>query len=375
MKPIISVTEAREILALIPYQIGYPPCDSAVMISLRGPNQRVGVMARVDGDEFVSPDARDVTAAIVDFLSRDEADRILVVLYYDGKSTPPWIDQVPVLLAEHEDAFMETTVWWVNGDHYRTALVAPHGSGHVEWGTSIPIGDMTSTEVSATMVMHGAVIKPHRNDLAQLPSLPPEVAQRRWRSGDRWRRDGRLDGLREQWRSESIDLWISVLDCVVARVMNDDQRLPVLTDRIWGRLGMSLSDRFVRDHVIGLLIERAVPESAECIAQSDKDKLRTLMEVLIDVDYGSAPDGKMLDQLNAVLAEATASTRAKHQNEGISVLALLAWWECGGAKARELVARVLKRNPDHRLSLLVSRMLDTGFAPGWVARSSQRAAS
>ena len=44
----IRATEPRELLALIPFQLGFHPTESVVLVSLRPPRRRVGMMARAD---------------------------------------------------------------------------------------------------------------------------------------------------------------------------------------------------------------------------------------------------------------------------------------------------------------------------------------
>ena len=46
--PTLRVTEPREMLSLVPYQLGFHPTESVVAVSLRPPRGRVGLLVRVD---------------------------------------------------------------------------------------------------------------------------------------------------------------------------------------------------------------------------------------------------------------------------------------------------------------------------------------
>jgi hypothetical protein len=79
----ITLRGPGDVVAILPYQLGYHPRDSVVVISLRG--KRVGLVARADlpPDEFVG----EVVASLVGPLVRDGATSVIVVGYEDDPDT------------------------------------------------------------------------------------------------------------------------------------------------------------------------------------------------------------------------------------------------------------------------------------------------
>ena len=45
---VLTLCSPAEVLATVPYMLGFQPADSVVLISLRGPRQRVGLTLRAD---------------------------------------------------------------------------------------------------------------------------------------------------------------------------------------------------------------------------------------------------------------------------------------------------------------------------------------
>ena len=75
----ITLRGPGDVVAILPYQLGYHPHDSAVVISLRG--KRVGLVARTDlpPEEFVG----EVVSSLLGPLVRDGATSVIVVGYED----------------------------------------------------------------------------------------------------------------------------------------------------------------------------------------------------------------------------------------------------------------------------------------------------
>jgi hypothetical protein len=71
----------RELLALVPYLLGFEPRDSAVLVGLRPPGHRVGLVARVDLPDLLRPDGAELAAALADHLHDDGTAEVVVVLY------------------------------------------------------------------------------------------------------------------------------------------------------------------------------------------------------------------------------------------------------------------------------------------------------
>lgn len=82
MPTTIRTREPRELLALVPYQLGFHPAESAVVVSLRGPRSTVGTIARMDLADLADPvHGADAARALMGHLLADGARRVVVVLY------------------------------------------------------------------------------------------------------------------------------------------------------------------------------------------------------------------------------------------------------------------------------------------------------
>ena len=85
MTTTIRARGPRELLAYVPFRLGYRPDDSAVLISLRTPRGRVGLVARVDlGDLADLEHGPQVARTLVSHLCSDGARRAVLVVYTDA---------------------------------------------------------------------------------------------------------------------------------------------------------------------------------------------------------------------------------------------------------------------------------------------------
>ncbi len=76
---VLKLSCPAEVVAAVPYLLGFQPADSIVLLSLRGPRHRVGLTLRAD-----LPPPEGVTQAvaeIVGYLRRDGAEAVIAVFY------------------------------------------------------------------------------------------------------------------------------------------------------------------------------------------------------------------------------------------------------------------------------------------------------
>ena len=86
---VVRVAGPEDLLAYIPYRLGFQPAESVVAVSLTGPRQRVGLVARVDladlrlrqPDDPDGPDGAATARWLTDHVVADGADRAVVILY------------------------------------------------------------------------------------------------------------------------------------------------------------------------------------------------------------------------------------------------------------------------------------------------------
>ena len=71
-----------------------------------------------------------------------------------------------------------------------------------------------------------------------------------------------------------------------------------------------------------------------------------------------------------VLESVVAHGRRGAQPPALTLLALLAWWQGDGARARLLLERALQEDPDYTLAQLLDATLAAAVPPGWISRPS-----
>ncbi len=82
----VRAASPRDIVAAVPYQCGFHPARSVVVISLRGPRRRFGMVCRMDLPE--EHERRAAAREVGSFVVRDKGTAALVLVYDDGAWEP-----------------------------------------------------------------------------------------------------------------------------------------------------------------------------------------------------------------------------------------------------------------------------------------------
>lgn len=383
----IRVREPRELLALLPYQLGFRPQESAVAVSLRPPRGRVGLVARVDlRDLGEVVDGPQLARSLVSHLVSDGARRAVLVLYTaeDPRLAGSGRGATRAALARAADSraaaeqlreaaepFLGDVPVWVVVHSGYLALDCTDDDCCPPGGR--PLRDLEGTAVSAHMVLAGALVEDSREDLVRIPPASAGARRNTVRVADRWRArraSADLAGARrlDRWCAEGLAAWRTALDRSLA---GDAPARPALL----GRIEASLTDVRVRDAVLlalvpgtGNLPERSLVGRADRpeaeIAHGTSDALGAIL----DSRRGLPPDDVLVAAGAEVLERVVAHAHGKYQAPALTLLAVLAWWQGDGARASVLLDRALAVDPNHRLALLLGEVLAGGLAPGWVRR-------
>ncbi|WP_028048589.1 DUF4192 domain-containing protein [Cellulomonas sp. URHD0024] len=366
----VRMTEARELLALVPHRLGFRPRDSAVAISLRAPRGRVGLVVRVDLPHLADPQEGPALARrLLAYLGRDDAERGVLVLYTDDD---PRRDVGPAQRAAQcfrdaaEPSLGDVPVWVVTSSGYLSLdcvddCCPPGGR---------PLLDLDSTQIGAQLVLAGSAVADSREDIARIRSAGAERrrtvarARRRWESH---REEALVGGplTLASWRVDSVMAWREV----VRRMSMPDgpgTRVP------WGRLEAGLDDRRVRDAILVALVpgtgdlpERSVAGDAEDVESA----LGAAMARIIDPAHAVTPPEPATAVHEAALEGVVAHGRVGVQAPALTLLALLSWWRGDGARARVLLDGALDAESGYRLAALLDDALGAAVPPGWVRRS------
>lgn len=373
----LRLSEPRELLALVPHQLGFRPHDSAVAVSLRPPSGEVGLVVRVDLAGLADPaDGDRLARGLVSHLDRDGARRCVLVVYTDSdpRNDARHVARLAAArVAEAaQGAFGDVPVWVVTPSGYlaldcERACCPPGGR---------PLWELESTQVGAQMVLAGSVVAPTRDDVARIGRAPAEARRSVARVRRRWearRADAIAAGpeASARWRADSVGAWRAA----VARGVDG----PALsTGSPLGRIEAGLVDRRVRDAVLvsfvpgtGDLPERTVRGDA-LDAAADAGVGAAIGAVVDPSRALTPPEG--LRRQEQVLEQVVAHGRTGAQAPALTLLAFAAWWRGDGARAGVLLERALADEPAHRLALLLDQALGAALPPGWVQAAGSRLA-
>ncbi len=401
MTHILRVDDPRELLALVPYQLGFQPESSVVTISLRGVRRQVGVMARSDLRDLCGPEGERVAAAIMRCLHGDGASGVVVVVYDDHPAASDDLRASIILDRLRRAAWGTVTwvaLWWLSAKRCQVAILRQGQAGAVQWeDDGLTPMDLDSTQVSATMVLNGVAVRAHRSEIVELADVDPIRFRRAASSADRWWRRrseattatvgpgeespgaSARPGALSAWQIQSSALWLAALDDAGSRQDDPDHAHAEPGAPSLGRMSASLRDPAVRDRVLAAMIVGAV-RGGSCAHQGAQDSRNDgrpwelAWGSVMDVGRARAPQSAALHVLSELVLSVAAHTRHKHRADALALVAFLAWWDGAGARARVLCELAARSDPQHRLTQLVAELLDAGIAPGWVRRHARTVA-
>lgn len=332
---LLKLTCPAEVVATVPYLLGFQPARSVVLLSLRGPRQRVGLTLRAD-----LPPPLGVTAAVTDIvghLRRDGAEAAIAVLYgEDSEARETWLALSEALhragITVREALRITQGRWW---SYLCTVPACCPTAGTVIRAPGEPGGP---ARVAAELVSAGLVALGSREELtasvradpAALAEVEAPLAGAAEQVVRRVVRPGGLATCRREWQRHLV------------RVLQDGsyhrRESPMTTDV-----------------VAGLLIAVADPPTRDLAA-----------------DWASGRGEEAAAATQSLWLELTRRAPAPYDVAPATLLAHAAWLAGNGALARVAVDRALASDPGYRLAQLVERLLDEGVDPSQARRVRQR---
>jgi hypothetical protein len=307
-----TLTSPHDLLAAIPFLIGYHPENSLVLVALK--DDSVGMAMRVDMPTDIAPESYDLLAS---HFQREAADAALIVAYVDSETDPePVLINTSAALLRAGISIKESLI--VSDGRYRSMLC--HDS---ECCPSLgsPIPDIDSSRIAAEHVIAG-----HPMPFANVSGLVQSIA-------------ALPSAMEESWQSEVRTFWIesdsenlidlqrdgatAVIDLAGEYVQGRGAEDRELAARVIGRI----SDIQVRDYALGSHND----ETADAYWQMWRELL------LI------APRGFV-----APIA---------------SIFAALAYERGEGALAHKALDRALADDERYSLALLLRRVFTAGWPP------------
>lgn len=307
-----TLTSPHDLLAAIPFLIGYHPENSLVLVALK--DDTVGMAMRVDMPTDIAPESYDLLAS---HFQREAADAALIVAYVDLQTDPePVLINTSAALLRAGISIKESLI--VSDGRYRSMLChdseccPPLGS---------PIPDIDSSRIAAEHVIAG-----HPMPYANVSGLVQSIA-------------ALPSAMEESWQCEVQAFWVesdsenlldlqrdgatAVIDLAGEYTQGRGAEDRELAARVIGRI----SDIQVRDFALGSHND----ETADAYWQMWRDLL------LI------APRGFV-----APIA---------------SIFAALAYERGEGALAHKALDRALADDERYSLALLLRRVFTAGWPP------------
>jgi hypothetical protein len=305
-----------EILAVLPSLCGFPPQESLVLLSLRGPRKRLGLTARVD---LPPPDAEDGLASVcADRMAADGASCVVVVVLSERGRREDLVQAVQGALAERGVTVLEV----LHVAAGRWTSYACEGSCCPVEGTPVPAAPPVLGLVQAEQVASGRVVLPSREELVR--SLAPPVLLAATAAGQHLERATQA-WLRSRAEHGAVAVRRSTLEHVQA-----------------------LLDRVASGAAVG-------PAEAAAVAVG-----------LADVHARDAVATLILTREDELLPLLVQVARQVVPPDDAPVCTLVAWTAYArgdGALANVALDRALAGRPDYSLALLLRSCLDGGVHP------------
>lgn len=379
----IRLRSPGDVVAVLPYQLGYHPQDSLVLVALR--DRAVVLVERVDLP--TAAEATEASGVLVPPLLREEPDAVLLVAYETrGGAGRAGLDAIHRRLLLAGVPVLDRVVV---RDGRWFAVDCVDGCCPAE-GSPVPAP--ADTPGVAEFVGRGISPLPGRGALAALVAADPG------RTGAvaaaLAARPPRREALgRAAHRFEALSMWAVALGlrhpvqgaescaatttarcgdggdspdptgggCAPGGELRPDQ-VALLVD--------SLRDVDLRDALVAWLCPGSLPP--DCVSSDLEDAVRTCLPAPWHDAGRGAPGRDDRDPEWSVVARGhlvrlqhlVRAVPDEHAAAALTVLANLAWWLGDGALARTCLERALGATPDYRLALLLERMLDLGVRPG-----------
>jgi hypothetical protein len=347
-----------DVLAVLPYQLGYHPRDSVVVVSLHG--RRMGLVQRLDlpPHEHV-PEA---VAAMTGPLAADGPESALLVGYEEGEgASVPMLDALDDACDEMGLPVVDRLV--VRDGRWFALDCTIEGCCPAA-GTPLP----PDHEVPAVADFVGMEVAPLAGREELVASLQPgahplltravQACAQEWLEAvtDGHDHDHDQTDL-EQQRARALAVW--------AEVLREDDAAPAVTALPPADLALaacSLVDVHLRDALVAWLCPGTL--ELDLVDPRLREQLRDALPVR---GWGRGEPGTAQvtaqRRVEARLVSLCGILPDEWAVAALTVLANLTWWRGDGALTRVALDRALAADPGYRLAALLERMVDLAIRP------------
>lgn len=314
-RPVARLTTPGEIVATVPLLCGYPPTDSVVVLSLRGPRHRLGLTIRLD---LPLPGlAEQAAEALAERVAHD-GGRSAVVVVYAAARQEALAAAVAAACAtrgiEVSESLHVAAGRWTSYTCDRRCCPAE--------GSPVPNAPGL---VEAQSALEGRAVLGSRAELVRSLAAADEPLHRARveQAGERWLALRQAEGVAAARRSA-----LAAARLLLARVADGG----TADDDGAAALAVALHDVHVRDEV---------------------------------ATWGSSS----ADALLSLVEQVARRTPSPHDAPVCTVLAWTAYAKGDGGRANVALDRALATDPAYSLALLLRQALDGGLPPEQVRRT------
>lgn len=330
----LRLKSPSELLAIVPYLLGFEPTDSIMVICLE--NSRIGLTQRLD-----LPPAGEGEAAVrslMPSLMREHPDQVLLIAY---ESKPDLsAEAVHALTAAvtaagvpiHDRIVVMSGRWRSLDCHAPTCCPAE--------GQPVPVPAEVAA-LASEFIGHELSPYADRNALvAQLEAGPESVSATDLECAEA------VDG------EALAGVWPQILDARDSAVQ--------ITPAMAASAAVSLKDVHVRDGLVAWLTPGTLDPAQFPV---EVESLLSGMDREWDEDQPDTGAIVAMNRIQARLVRLCAMLPDEHATAALTVLACFTWWRGNGALTRAALDRALRCQPDYRLAVLLEQMVDLAIRP------------
>ncbi len=357
-----------DLLAYLPYRLGFRPAESVVFVSLQT-SGKVGVVVRVDLSDLAGGHGESMAAAIAGHLRADGAQECVLALYTSMPVDDPARLAVQRSRRAITDSVGPVDVWVVSATGYAELDCADRAccpeSGR-------PLHELQSSAVAAEMVFAGIGVAASREDALGIPRAPAAARRRAWGAAERARRRvhrARLTAGLLRWHLESFEVWMAAFAEMSGRgcAKRGSPAGQRASEVVAGHLEVALESRTFRDGLVLFLVTGTEELSIRMLRQADTDQATAAAVAgVVDPARAVRPDPAIVGPATRILESVVAHGVVKRQAPALTLLGLIAWWSGDGVRASSRVSAALAVDPDYQLARLLSGAIAGGVTPGWV---------
>jgi len=376
MTTTIHLSGPADVLAVLPYQLGFHPRDALVAVSLHG--TRMGLVQRID---LPPPEhVLDAVTAMIGPLRQDNPRAVLLIGFEEREGeSRAMLDEMSRVCSAHgvevHDRMVVRGGRWYNLDCIQSCCPTE--------GRELPAP--SEVPAVAEFVGRGICPLPDRSALADrveisspllsraVSTLANELVELRREATDVDESEiGERESELQETESEVHDAESELNACraselaVWSRVLCDeDDAEPVqaLPPQDLAMLAVSLTDVDLRDGLIAWLCPGTLPPELIDPMLFDQMSQALLEPVWLDGDRGDVEQVMALQRIEHRLCELCAALPDEWAVSTLTVLASFTWWRGDGALTRIALDRALRVDPHYRLAQLLERMVDLAIRP------------